>query len=234
MFCSTVKCVALGLVVSGLVLPGCVASSKYYTQQDELARAQDDLSSTTAQLKDAEDILVTSENEKSALQAKAAQAEKLAAENAKLQSIVDDLKKKGAITTPEGTVLFASDGMYGWRAEGDIVFAVGSDKLTKDGERILGSLATQLKKNGQPVQIWGHTDADPVVKTKDQYPRGNMQLGAERALTVTEFLVAQGIDAGRISISSYGPNKPVAEGSSASAKAKNRRVEIMTRLPDKM
>ena len=234
MFCGTMKSMAVGLVVSGLVLPGCVASSKYYTQQDELARTQDELDSTSAQLKDAEDILVTSENEKSTLQAKAAQAEKLAAENAKLQAIVDDLKKKGAIVTPDGTTLIAQDGMYGWRAEGDVVFAVGSDKLTKDGERILNDLSGQLKKNQQPVQIWGHTDADPVVKTKDKYPRGNFQLGAERALSVKEFLVSSGVDENRISIVSYGPNKPVADGTSTAAKAKNRRVEIMTRLPDKM
>jgi chemotaxis protein MotB len=225
---------AVGLVVSGLVLPGCVASSKYYTQQDELARTQEDLDSTSAQLKDAEDILVTSENEKSTLQAKAAQAEKLAAENAKLQAIVDDLKKKGAIVTPDGTTLIAENGMYGWRAEGDVVFSPGSDKLTKDGERILKDLAGQLKKNQQPVQVWGHTDSDPINKTKEKWTRGNIELGANRAMSVKEYLVSQGVEESRISITSYGQYQPIANGSSAGDKAKNRRVEIMTRLPDKM
>jgi len=228
------KSMAVGLVLAGLVLPGCVASSKYYTQQDELARTQDELDSTSAQLKDAEDILVTSENEKSTLQAKAAQAEKLAAENAKLQATVDELKKKGMIVTPDGTTLIAENGMYGWRAEGDVVFAPGSDKLTKDGERILKDLAGQLKKNGQPVQVWGHTDTDPINKTKDKWTRGNIELGANRAMSVKEYLVDQGVEEARISITSYGPFKPVANGSSAADKAKNRRVEIMTRLPDKM
>ena len=130
-------------------------SSKYYTQQDELARTQDDLNATSEQLKDAEDILVTSENEKSTLQAKAAQAEKLAAENAQLQKIVDDLKKKGA-HHPRPTAPCSSPrtGCTAGAPKGDVVFAPGSDKLTKDGERILKDLAGQLKKNSQPVQVW--------------------------------------------------------------------------------
>jgi chemotaxis protein MotB len=218
---------AVGLIVSVVVLPGCVSSTKYRTAEDRLARTNDELASTQAMLGETEDMLVDVNGQKAALAERAAMADRLAAEKAALEKQIKDLQARGAITTPEGTVLFTRDGMYGYRAEGDVVFSPGSDKLTKEGERILTSLATELKRNTHPIEVVGHTDTDPINKTKDKYPRGNIQLGAFRAMTVREFLVSQGLPESRIAITSYGPHKPIVAGGSASAKAKNRRVEVM-------
>jgi chemotaxis protein MotB len=221
------KSLAVGLVVCVVVLPGCVSATRHYATEDELVRTSDELAATQVSLAETEDMLVDVNGEKAILAEKAATADRLAAEKAALEKQIKELQARGAITTPEGTVLFTRDGMYGYRAEGDVVFSPGSDKLTKEGERILTSLATELKRNNHPIEVVGHTDTDPINKTKEKYPRGNIQLGAFRAMTVREFLVSQGLPEGRIAITSYGPHKPIVSGSSASAKAKNRRVEVM-------
>jgi chemotaxis protein MotB len=228
--CNTVKSLAVGLVLAGAVLPGCVSSTRYKQLEDEHVRAKDDLGSMQGQLSEVEDQLITSEEQQNQLRSKAERAAALEAENKELQAKIADLAKKGTITTPSGTTLFTDEGQYGWRAEGDVVFAPGSDKLTKDGERILASVATELKKSAEEITVRGHTDSDPVKKTADKWTRGNYELAANRALSVKEFLVAQGLDESRIAIAAYGPNKPIATGNSAADKAKNRRVEIMTRL----
>ena len=50
----------------------------------------------------------------------------------------------------------------------------------------------------------------------------NLALGARRANSVAEFLVARGVSAGRIQTISYGKERPIAEGSDEEAWAKNR------------
>jgi chemotaxis protein MotB len=221
------KSLAVGLMVSVVVLPGCVSSTKYRSTEDRLARTNDELAYTQQSLSETEDMLVDVNGQKAALAEKAARADQLAAEKAALEKQIKDLQAKGAINTPDGTVIFTKDGMYGYRAQGDVVFTPGSDKLTKQGESILTNLAAELKRNNHPIKVVGHTDSDPIKKTIDKYPRGNMQLGAFRAMTVREFLIKQGLPESRIAITSYGPYQPIASGKSPEAKAKNRRVEVM-------
>jgi len=225
----TLKSLAVGLVAASAILPGCVAKSRYALTADELARMQDENQYTRGQLSEAEEALVAAGAEKEMLAQRAALAEQLKAENAKLQALVDDMKKKGAIFTPDGTSIITQDGMYGYRAQGDVVFNVGSDSLTSKGRKVLEDVSAELKKHSDPIVIIGHTDSDPVKKTADKYPHGNIELGAKRAISVKEFLVTQGVPEARISIMSYGAFRPVAQGASADAKARNRRVEIMVR-----
>jgi len=230
MLCNKMS-LAVGFMVAGVFMPACVTSGKYKEVENKAAQTREELDAASAQLSEAEDQLVDAEGQKAALMSRAAMADQMAAENAALKAQIDELSRSGRIVTPEGTTLFTSEGKYGWRAQGDVVFSPGSDKLTRDGERIIGSLATELKKSGEPITVIGHTDTDPIVKTAEKWTRGNIELGANRAISVKEYLVKQGIDEGRICITSYAQFKPIASGNSADAKKKNRRVEVMTQLP---
>jgi outer membrane protein OmpA-like peptidoglycan-associated protein len=226
LFARTVKCLA---VCSILVASSCVSYAKHAQTADELNKTKDELNSTTGQLQAAEDQLVDSSNQRKALEDRAAMADKLQAQNAELTAMIEKMKKDGAIATVDGTVLFTKEGMYGYRAQGDVLFSAGSDTLTTEGKKILKGVATELKKNNDPIVVIGHTDSDPIVRTADKWPRGNIQLGAGRAMSVSEYLVSEGIPETRISIQSCGPNQPVVTGTSTDAKSKNRRVEIMVR-----
>ena len=217
----------VGWMIGSVMLSGCVSKAKYNTVEHDLVNTQDELGATRSSLEEAEGMLVDMDTQRTQLQEKAAQADKLAAENESLKQKVADLMKKGAISAPDGTVIFTEGGKYGYAMKGDVIFAPGSDKLTKEGERILGNLATELKKNQHPITVVGHTDSDPVSKSKDKWTRGNIELGANRAMTVFEYLIDKGLPPSRMSITSYADHKPVASGSSAEAKAKNRRVEVM-------
>lgn len=229
MFSCTVKWLAVGSILA-LVLPGCVAESKYATMADRAATAEEELGTTNAQLRETEDLLVAAGEEREMLAQKAQLADQLAQQKAELEALLQKMKSEGAIATVDGTVLFTRDGMYGYRAQGDVLFSPGSDTLTAEGKKILGDVAAQLKKNTDQIVVIGHTDSDPIVRTADKWPRGNMQLGAGRALSVSEYLVTEGIPETRIAIQSCGPYQPVASGNSAEAKKKNRRVEIMVKV----
>lgn len=70
------------------------------------------------------------------------------------------------------------------------------------------------------VKIEGHCDERGTVEY-------NLSLGEKRAKSAQDYLVGLGIDPERISIISYGKERPVDPGHSEEAWAKNRRAEFV-------
>ena len=69
------------------------------------------------------------------------------------------------------------------------------------------------------IRISGHCDE----RGSDEY---NLALGNRRATAAKQYLVSHGIDAGRIETTSYGEERPLAQGHDESAWAQNRRDEF--------
>ena len=104
--------------------------------------------------------------------------------------------------------------------ESGILFPYNSDVIQSAGQSNLRQLATSLRNYpGTEVLIVGHTDATG----SDQY---NMDLSYRRAESARRFLVAQGIEAGRIRVEGRGETEPIADNTTASGQAQNRRVEV--------
>lgn len=92
--------------------------------------------------------------------------------------------------------------------------------LSAEARRILGNNAKYLQANsGINVVIEGHCDD----RGSDEY---NLALGESRALAAKNYLVSLGISAKRLSVISYGEEKPLSMGSGESAWAQNRRAEF--------
>ena len=124
--------------------------------------------------------------------------------------------------------------------EGDLVivrvtngFQAGSDLLRRDVQLMttLNATANALTKYpGASVSVVGHSDGDPIRKTKHKW-ESNDQLSLARAQRVASVLADNGVDSNRISIDGRGAREPlVAPERSKTDKATNRRVEIMIRL----
>lgn len=106
-----------------------------------------------------------------------------------------------------------------------VTFDAGSVALKDSSHKVLQSIASVLKSkySGRRLYIEGHTDSDPISKTKDKY-RDNRQLSVERASAVQRYLVSQGVSDSVIVVLGYGEYDPL---SSAKNKAENRRVQIV-------
>jgi outer membrane protein OmpA-like peptidoglycan-associated protein len=57
--------------------------------------------------------------------------------------------------------------------------------------------------------------------------RSNKILSGDRAKAVATAIIAQGIDAKRLSSVGHGQDKPIADNNTEEGRAKNRRVEIV-------
>ena len=69
-------------------------------------------------------------------------------------------------------------------------------------------------------KVEGHTDSTGSYET-------NKSLSLQRAVSVRDYLISQGVDASSTGIEGLGPDRPVAGNETAEGRAQNRRVEIV-------
>jgi len=98
-------------------------------------------------------------------------------------------------------------------------FDFDQSTLKPESRAALTAQAEYLKNNSASVRLEGHADE----RGTREY---NMALGERRANAVADFLVLQGVSRSRIETISYGEEQPARVGSSESAWAMNRRVEL--------
>jgi len=102
----------------------------------------------------------------------------------------------------------------------NISFEVNSFQLKPVSLIELDKLLQVLNENPKlQVQIGGHTDNTGTEAE-------NLKLSANRAKAVVDYLVAKGIDEKRLSWRGFGSSKPIADNSTETGRAKNRRTEF--------
>lgn len=106
---------------------------------------------------------------------------------------------------------------------GNITFATDSADIASSFYTPLNNLAGSFRQyNQNSIEIVGHTDSTG----NHAY---NMGLSQRRAQSVANYLMAQGVDASRLSTRGAGPDQPVASNATADGRAQNRRVEVTLR-----
>jgi flagellar motor protein MotB len=112
------------------------------------------------------------------------------------------------------------------RLESAQLFGPGRAELKPEVSGTLDRVAQALKSDysGRLVGIEGHTDADPITKSKW---KNNHELSVARSVAVFEALKRRGVPESQLYVSGYGPNHPLAASNSKQSKSHNRRVEIV-------
>jgi outer membrane protein OmpA-like peptidoglycan-associated protein len=102
----------------------------------------------------------------------------------------------------------------------NIFFETAKYDLKQQSKVELDKLVAFLTKNKNlTIEIGGHTDSDGN-------PQLNLTLSKNRANSVKEYLVENGIPSERLQSKGYGSKEPIADNDSATGKAKNRRTEF--------
>jgi chemotaxis protein MotB len=107
----------------------------------------------------------------------------------------------------------------------NLLFTSGSATLQSKGDPLLDEVAHLLnvdRKN--PITVEGFTDNVPIHTA--QFPT-NWQLSASRAVNVLLYLTTHGVDRGRLNAAGYADLHPIAANTTATGRARNRRVDIV-------
>jgi outer membrane protein OmpA-like peptidoglycan-associated protein len=177
-------------------------------QEDELKRRQQELEARQKEIAARNTELEVKKAELEKEKAARLEAEKRAA--AALASLNEIAKVKeeqrGLVITLEGSVLFTTG-----RAT---LLPIAQNKLSK--------VAVVLKEqdSAKKIVVEGHTDS----RGSDA---SNQKLSQDRADSVRNYLISQGVPSDRITAVGKGETTPVADNSTPDGRANNRRVEIV-------
>jgi len=149
-----------------------------------------------------------------------AERDKVAAEREAIKKERDDLAGmlKGALSSVADTTETARGVIVSLSG---ILFDVGKATLKPASQLSVAKLAGILMVfPNMNLSIEGYTDS---TGSSDL----NMRLSADRARSVYEFLMGQGISNSRMRYQGFGPDNPVAPNDTEANRAKNRRVEVV-------
>ena len=119
---------------------------------------------------------------------------------------------QGDVYTGKDTVEYLASGV-----PDRVFFATNESVLTTASRETLRKQAAWLRKNSDvTIVLEGHADE----RGTREY---NLALGERRANSVKDYLMTYGISGNRISVISYGKERPVDSGSNPLAWSKNRR-----------
>ena len=123
---------------------------------------------------------------------------------------------QGDVYTGSDTIEYLASGV-----QDRVFFATNKSVLTTAARDVLRKQAAWMrKKKDISVTIEGHADE----RGTREY---NLALGERRANAVKDYLMTYGISGGRLSVISYGKERPVDSGSNPLAWSKNRRSDTV-------
>ena len=112
---------------------------------------------------------------------------------------------------------------------GSVLFGLNSDQLQPEGRQLLKSLAPPLAAylgaRDELLMVSGFTD-DRVVRDSNRQFADNLELSAQRALTVTRALIDEGLPSSTVFAAAFGDQQPIASNDDAAGRSRNRRVEM--------
>lgn len=225
------------LLLSLIVFTSCVSKKKYTaatteaqnakTANEELTRKNNELQS---QLNDAisSSKLLTEERDRYQKASDSASSQLKTYQTAVDEYVggMEDVQKKVsdrlADYAERGANVEYKNGLVYVNLEDELMFRKGTSRVGKDGETVLGSLASVLNENPNlKIVVVGHTD-DRGGRGGDAWTQST-----ERANNVVRMLKDNKIDPARLTSAGQGEYAPIADNSTAEGRAQNRRTEII-------
>jgi chemotaxis protein MotB len=220
---------SLSVLLSGVLLTGCSDIRSAYEDQKKVIKNQktviDDLTDTNThinkKLSDAQFKLKSSELN----QQYQGEVNNLNSQyEQKLNKMIESLSELNS-SLPLADVIKPTvnpDGSIGIPLPSSILFRSGSSSLSAQGGKVISHIVTLLEKYpNRNIRIEGHTDKDPIKKSKYS---SNWALGAARAVSVVEAITKKtSISPAMFHASSHSKYRPV----SKTNKQANRRVQIV-------
>lgn len=215
--------IAIGVAALGLVLGGCGGKGadleaqleQFQVENSDLRTENERLESALAECDLSNDAIATENS-------------RIQGENSRLRDEIAALKARPVATSGfegiEGIGVSSRGGEIVVEVAGDVLFDSGSVTLKNDARQRLNQIASVIQSRypNNRIRIAGHTDSDPIRKSKWET---NERLSAERALAVQDYLSTRGVSKSRSYAAAFGPSQP--KGS----KAQSRRVEIIILAP---
>ena len=111
---------------------------------------------------------------------------------------------------------------------GDLVFGLGSTRLTPQGKSVLDQVKALLETYPDyTIGLEGHTDNVAIrSENRSRFPN-NWVLSTARAASAASYLREIGVDPSNMKVSGFGEYRPIASNDTEEGRSLNRRLEIL-------
>lgn len=133
---------------------------------------------------------------------------------------VQEMKLRQSLEQERMSVTRNADNSLTVSMPSDVAFDTGSAEIKTVNYQALNTIASTVKASNGAMRIVGHTDSTGSLEL-------NQRLSENRAASVANYMLAQGIAYERITTEGQAYHNPVADNSTPTGRAKNRRVEII-------
>jgi outer membrane protein OmpA-like peptidoglycan-associated protein len=198
-------------------------TAQLQAQQSQMEAQQSQMDAERAKAAADREAAERARAEAAAASADAAAADSAAKAAAAQQSVIEMRKK---LMAQLNAVLATQETARGLVVTlGDVLFDTGKSNLKQNAQISLAKVSAILQQYPDlKLQIEGYTDS----VGSDDY---NLKLSQSRADSTQAFLVNNGVSPTNVSAMGFGKSHPVADNTSASGKAQNRRVEMVVSGP---
>ncbi|MCC3305406.1 peptidoglycan -binding protein [Sneathiella sp. HT1-7] len=115
--------------------------------------------------------------------------------------------------------------------QSEVLFDAGQAELGPEGKQDMAKFAATLLEIAKDIptdidwilRVDGHTDSQPISTAR--FP-SNWELSVARALSVTKFLISQGVPAKRLAPTGFGEFQPIDNRDDEIGYLRNRRIEL--------
>lgn len=142
------------------------------------------------------------------------------------ESVINSIEEKNKVTVTEDNKQEILDTTALLTKSATVNFIINTAKFTDTTEasRTLDEFIEVAKLlDGTIIQIEGNTDPNPNSDPTDE---ANIMLSKQRAETVKQYFIANGISADRIIVVGNGSSKPMVENDTEEHRAMNRRTDV--------
>jgi chemotaxis protein MotB len=110
----------------------------------------------------------------------------------------------------------------------DAMFPSGGWQVPSNVPLLDKMLPTLSKLQNTKIVVTGYTDNVPIgEELKAKGVSNNLDLSAERAVAIANYLTSHGVKADLVSAHAFGETDPVTSNDTPEGRAKNRRIDIM-------
>jgi chemotaxis protein MotB len=232
---------SVAVVVVALLVVGCVKKSTHEKALGRIAELEGQVRDRDKQIADAKSAhdkqlaesgekLTQAQNEKAATEAELAEVRAMREADEKRLAAYKALQDRFKSLVDAGDLEIAfRNGQMTLKLPSGVLFPSGSADLSEKGKKTLTTVTKLLMDfKGRRFLVAGHTDNVPI---KTEKFANNWYLSTARAVSVVEFMIAQGFDGDQLAAAGYGHNDPVASNKSGKGRLRNRRIEIIL-VPD--
>jgi len=120
----------------------------------------------------------------------------------------------------EGVDVYYDENKINLMVSEQLSFEGGDYTLNEAVKPLLLKMVPTINNSKFDINIEGHSDNLTHPKID------NMELSLQRALSTARFLIASGVKKEKVSVSAYGPHRPIASNDTLEGRKTNRRVEL--------